>query len=67
MILADITTTADESAWHAWFHGGRFVYVRYIDGGRGECIRTEDESRRAAAAALLTGTPDPRTGQLLVR
>lgn len=54
MVLADIKTSADESAWHNWFHGGRFVLVRYIDGSTGEQLRTEAETAKAAALALAT-------------
>lgn len=52
MILADIKTGADESAYYNLFHGGRFVLVRYIDGPTGEHLRTQAEAEALAAIAL---------------
>lgn len=59
MILADIKNTADGSAFYNFFHGGRFALVRYIDGPRGECIRSEEEAKVAAALAMAN-SPDER-------
>jgi hypothetical protein len=52
MILADIKTSADQSAYFNFFHGGRFALVRYIDGPSGEHLRTEKEAQVAALQAL---------------
>jgi hypothetical protein len=59
VILADIKNGADESAYYNFFHGGRFVLVRYIDGPRDEVIRTQAEAEKAAVLALATH-PDER-------
>lgn len=53
MTLIDIETASDESAWYQFFHGRRFVSVRYIDGPSGKVIRTQAEAERTAALALV--------------
>lgn len=63
MILADVVTASDETNYYCFFHGRRFVKVRYIDGPTGEHLRTQDEAAVAAARALLA---EPEGGDLIV-
>lgn len=51
MILADIQSGSDGSAWYRFFHERRWALVRYISSG-GALIRTEAEAERCAALGL---------------
>lgn len=64
MVVTEIITTSTEDSYCRLFEGGRFVDVRYIDGARGELIRTQNEVLAAAHLALAF---DTRTPHLVIR
>lgn len=62
MILADIQSGSDGSAWYRFFHERRWALVRYITSG-GAHIRTEAEAQTAA----LLGLAQTTDAELIIR